>query len=401
MAITLSNLNDSFGNQISNVLSKIPGAGSLLKSKSAEVQKFEFLPIPEDEYPHKMVFWINALDIGKFKPAEKNINNTDSPVISSGETTSSFSKYQKVGKMLIPHLEKITKPVDQFVNMFKPSFGDEDTSAKTKSNTVTNFMKDVLGSVPKLNRTNTCIVLPIPQQLSADLNIDWQNTEGGMIGNAVSLADQALSGETNFGPALVDFLGREGVRVIPSMMSKFGMGGAEAAIDQITKKVSNPRPEVLFKGVGFRNFSWTWTLYASNKKQAKMIWDICQAFKFASLPELDTTVAGAYMIYPYTVDVEIHSNGKPNDWLFKTSTCAINNVSINYSENGRVAFFDMLNYDDMQGAAPVGVSLTIGLSETEIMTKNRLLTSATNKSPDNMDFMSMKNFGQNTNKGVF
>lgn len=395
MAITLSSLNESFGNQISNVLSKIPGAGSLLKSKSAEVNKFEFLPVPEDEYPHKMVFWINALDIGKYKPSAKDINNTDSPVISTGETSSSFSKYQKVSSALIPHLEGITKSIDKFTNMF--SSGDE----KSKSNTVTNFMKDVLGSVPKLNRTNTCIVLPIPQQLSADLNIDWQNTEGGLIGNAVSLADQAMSGDMNFGPALTDFIGKEGVRLVAKMASGFGATGPEAAIDQITKKVSNPRPEVLFKGVGFRQFSWSWTMYASNKKQAKTIWNICQAFKFASLPELDMTVAGAYMIYPYTVDVEIHSNGKPNDWLFKTSTCAINNVSINYSENGRVAFFDMLNYDDMQGAAPVGVTLSISLTEMEIMTKNRLLTSATNKSPDSIDFMDMKRFGQSTGRGCF
>lgn len=398
MAITLSSLNESFGNQISNVLSKIPGAGSLLKSKSAEVNKFEFLPIPEDEYPHKMVFWINALDIGKYKPSEKDINNTDSPVISTGESSSSFSKYQKVSSALIPQLESVTSSIDSVINSVSSLSSD---NTKSKSNTVTNFMKDVLGSVPKLNRTNTCIVLPIPQQLSADLNIDWQNTEGGLIGNAVSLADQAMSGNGNFGPALKDFMGREGVRLVAKIASSFGATGPETAIDQITKKVSNPRPEVLFKGVGFRQFSWTWTMYASNKKQAKTIWNICQAFKFASLPELDTTVAGAYMIYPYTVDVEIHSNGKPNDWLFKTSTCAINNVSINYSENGRVAFFDMMNYDDMQGAAPVGVTLTVTLQEMEIMTKNRLLTSATNKSPDSMNFMDMSNFGQNSWHGCF
>lgn len=395
MAITLTNLSESLG--ITKVLSQIPGAGSLLESTKATPQKFEFLPIPEDEYPHKMVFWINALDIGKFKPSAKDINNTDSPVISTGESSSTFSKYKKVAGKLSEKLTPYTKKLDSVINSF--NFSDTETS-KEKENSVTNMMQDVLGSVPKMNRTNTCIVLPVPNQLNVDQNIDWQNTEGGFIGNLVSLADYGLN-DGALAPALKDVLVRQGIKTVTSIASTLGATGAETAVDQLTKKITNPRPEVLFKGVLFRNFSFNWTLYASNKKQAKDIWNICQAFKFASLPELDKDTAGAFMLYPYTVDIEIHSYGKPNDWLFKTSTCAINNVSINYSENGRVTFFDLMKYDDMNGAPPVGVNLTVGFQEMEVMTKNRLLTSSTSQSPESMEFMSTKYFGQGTGKGVF
>jgi hypothetical protein len=395
MAITLTNLSETLG--VTKVLSQIPGAGSLSKSTSATPQKFEFLPISEDEYPHKMVFWINALDIGKFKPSTKDINNTDSPVISTGESSSNFSKYQKVASKLSEKLTPYTKTLDSVINSFAIF---SDNAPKDRENSVTNLMQDILGSVPTMNRTNTCIVLPIPNQLNVDQNIDWQNSEGGLIGNAVSLADYGLNDGAMM-PAMKEILVREGIKVVTSIASSFGATGAETAIDQLTKKVTNPRPEVLFKGVLFRNFSFNWTLYASNKKQAKDIWNICQAFKFASLPELDKDSAGAFMIYPYTVDVEIHSYGKPNDWLFKTTTCAINNVSINYSENGRVTFFDLMKYDDMNGAPPVGVNLTVGFQEMEIMTKNRLLTSSTSQSPDSMEFMSTKYFGQGSGKGVF
>src|SRR5210317_270282 len=75
---------------------------------------------------------------------------------------------------------------------------------------------------------------------------------------------------------------------------------------------------------------------------------------------------------PFTeVVFEIHYayNGQINNYLNKISRCVLTGTSVSYGEGGFTTFRQF----DPQGAAPVNITMTLSFTETEILTKDRII----------------------------
>src|SRR5210317_99818 len=75
---------------------------------------------------------------------------------------------------------------------------------------------------------------------------------------------------------------------------------------------------------------------------------------------------------PFTeVEFEIHYayNGQINNYLNKISRCVLTGTSVSYGEGGFTTFRQF----DPQGAAPVNITMTLSFTETEILTKDRII----------------------------
>lgn len=207
----------------------------------------------------------------------------------------------------------------------------------------------------QVKRTTITVVLPIPEQLGTSYDPNWTTDNAEIVGNVIGLAE---NGGIKAGSIMKTIAAR--------------LGGS--AFQNITQKAENPRTQMLFQGMNFRNFTWSWTLYPKNKLEAKALWDIISYLKYHTLPEYDAQAAGIFLIQPSLFDIEFHSHGQRNDYLPKTLSCVCKNITIDYAPAGVVAFFEPY-IDPNTGrwvSAPIGVKLSLSFEENEILTKNRV-----------------------------
>jgi hypothetical protein len=136
-------------------------------------------------------------------------------------------------------------------------------------------------------------------------------------------------------------------------------------------KSFNPFREIMFKGVDFRNFSFTFTFFPRNQKESIVVNNIINLFQYHMLPEeKDEFGGGRFWVNPSDFDIEFYKFNPEkqtevyeNPFLPPLSTCILKNVSVNFVPNG-----EFLTHED---GAPLGVSLRLEFTETEVFTKTR------------------------------
>jgi hypothetical protein len=207
----------------------------------------------------------------------------------------------------------------------------------------------------QVKRTIITVVLPMPEQIGTSYDPNWTTDDAEITGNILGLMENG---------------GIKAGSIMKSIAARIG----GSAFQNVTQRASNPRSQMLFQGMNFRNFTWTWTLYPRNKDEAKALWDIIEFLKYHTLPEYDEAAAGIFLIQPSLFDIEFHSHGQRNDYLPKTLSCVCKNISVDYAPAGTVAFFEPY-IDPKTGrtvSAPIGVRLSLSFEENEILTKNRI-----------------------------
>lgn len=233
---------------------------------------------------------------------------------------------------------------------------------------------DIKDSIAKGGNSKGTIALPLPENLETSYNAQYEDTSTGIWGNKYSIND------LNPGKWGMDAIGNiAGYFGNPSSIASDLSAGWDDAKDAIMAaiasasavaqrdwgKVVNPHMAYLFKGVGFRKFPLNFRFLATNAGESDAINNILYTFKYHMHPSIPKT-AGAYsrwLLYPENFVIGFFS---PEDkYLFKTSICALDSMTINYNGSGSPAFFKFTG-------APVDIRLTLNFTEMEIVTKERL-----------------------------
>jgi hypothetical protein len=165
----------------------------------------------------------------------------------------------------------------------------------------------------------------------------------------------------------------------------------------------NPMLQMVYKGIGIRNFQLEFTFTPRTKAEAQSVKDIIETFKFHSLPQIDqgAFAGGMFFIPPSIFNVSFiskkaggvsglagalaggsnvgdaigtfidgvksigGSDGKSKDenlFLYKVGDCVLKNIQVDFAPNGWVAHAD---------GAPVQTKLTLSFSEMEIIDRTR------------------------------
>lgn len=226
----------------------------------------------------------------------------------------------------------------------------------------------------KINPIQT-IVLPMPDGsgINDSQGFGWDSQSFGLVGNAIENLDEIeglvksvvnssfseskdliMSQATDVGLYALDaaakFLG-----------GKMGVGDNLARVgEQLFAATPNPALSTFFAGLGFRQFSFTWTFAPKDENESALIRRIINAFKVNSLP---TFSSGGSLIfnYPLIVKPEYSLNSDPSKsgYITDFKNCAIKDINVRYSPQGEApSFYAKTN-------APVFISMTINLSEIE------------------------------------
>jgi|688.fasta_scaffold27135_4 hypothetical protein len=206
-----------------------------------------------------------------------------------------------------------------------------------------------------LQQLDRAIALLMPETLAVSYSNRYEEISlTGETGN-YGLVAQAL-GSTNGGagqdPYIMEAAGRLAEKLVGSS-EKFTAAGLFAT----TGRVINPQMEMIYSNPDFRQFVMDFRLVPRNQAESGTILSIIKNLKFYAAPQIPRETGGRYFIPPAQFEIEFYdANNSRNQFLFRTKKCVLEDVSIDYTENGVFTTF----YD----GAPVAIRLSLKFRET-------------------------------------
>lgn len=220
------------------------------------------------------------------------------------------------------------------------------------------------------------IIMYMPEDLSTSYGQTWGGREfGPLAGLGLSLAGgvmnagngaAAAAAAADFGNKLSGTIGGVmpyiGAGLVAKAMNVIpGMGGSVTANDILAStrgEILNPNTEVLYQGPTLRTFSLNFKMLARSSAEAKIIKNICNTFKRASLPRGKDTAQNLIGV-PNIVKVKFKHKTQDHPYLTQFKCCGIGNVQINYTPDGAYATYTT--------GAPVAVTLALQFQELKLV----------------------------------
>ena len=244
------------------------------------------------------------------------------------------------------------------------------------------------------------IVLPIPQDLSNELQAVWQGKQfttggraaiAGLAGGQFHYASRMMENITGHMKAAQTAINTAVLNAIPGVGGNIDFNDVSGSTSGI---VINPNAELMYDSPEMREVGMVFKMVPRNKGESNIIRDIYQTFRKASLPSFGgSSKAKEMFVTPNTEDGtgaaselgpqdEINMITAENNWirvpslckftfmkggtehphLIQFKPCAISKVEVNYTADGTYA-----TYSD---GAPLSVELTLNFMETKVIFKD-------------------------------
>lgn len=329
--------------------------------------------IMDPKYAGNMVvFYINVANASKFQPTagdSYDMSQLDTPIDRGIALGRSVSDLNLIGSTMSKSLLAIA---GGFASGFSKTtvvaaaanaVGLE--AAKTLSGTTTREMK----------RLKTAIALHMPNNLNIRYSADWtsEETAGNEIVSKIledsgsllkSLLDvntsQMTEKEKNQFSSSINQAKTDGT----ALAAYGGLSAPGGAYASVRSGLSpNPRKEMVFKGTDFRTFSFDYSFFPRDIKEADNVMSIIQAFKFHMHPEYKDTSSFLYL-YPSEFDIQYFTNNGENKFIHKHSSCVLTEFSVNYTPQG--------NFNTFANGMPTQINVSMTFKELSAPTKESI-----------------------------
>ena len=212
----------------------------------------------------------------------------------------------------------------------------------------------------------TQIALYMPPSLSVSYNSKYGDQEISAFAGAGAAALDAFAGRNgaNFDTFLDSALG-EGKMALETVAMKAldtVAPGATALLALEKGAIRTPRMELMFEGIGRREFSFEFNFIPKSEAESATIKQIVYEFKYHMAPNY-TDGTFREMDIPSFFNIRYMYKNGPNPFLNKISTCALENMDVSYGGDRFVAY---------EGGAPQTTKLSLKFKEMEIITKNKI-----------------------------
>ena len=218
------------------------------------------------------------------------------------------------------------------------------------------------------------VSLYMPPGIKASYSAETGHSELGKAGLAAGAISRAMAGGTTEKAVEEALKGLGGFALTAARdlaigaAEAAGFGDIDGAISKVTATAQNNFSEAIFEKINERSFSYTFKLIARNKDEAEDINKIIKFFKFHMHPELDMANGGRYFRSPSEFEIHYAYNDQKNNYLHELSRCVCNSVEVDYGGGD----FQTFRQFDVEGAAPVNVSMSLGFTETTVLTKEEI-----------------------------
>jgi hypothetical protein len=266
-----------------------------------------------------------------------------------------FSIIEDSTDYLLISIAKYERPSTSLVR------GYSDSSVKSKEGT-----KSKIGN----------IILPIPSNIQDGNSVSYADgTLDGITAAAVKGAYSVMTTEAKSADQFLKEGGEKAKQAIQDMADADLKGqilrslAVQAASlipgvgsitpDQLlarqTGGILNPNMELLFNGVTLRSFRFSFKMTPRNKDEAASIKNIIRTLKVNMAPQ--TLTNDSFLRTPNVFDLQYMKGNGPHPFLHRFKTCALTDMSVNYTGEGLYA-----SYSD---ATPVSMVMDLTFKELE------------------------------------
>lgn len=220
------------------------------------------------------------------------------------------------------------------------------------------------------SRIDTAIVLYMPPQIQTSYQNNWAASELGTVGAIIdawngmgdmtklSTWKDAWARTKEAAPEVL----KSTLAKVADAVTPFNVKDGYALV---SRKIENPYMEVLFKGVNNRTFTFTFKFIPKSKSEQEGVQKIIKTLKFHAAPEKKLGGSNLFWSFPSTFDLSfIKKDGQANEWLYKISTCALTDISVQQGGDN--------TFSSHEDGSPFATTMTLSFTEMELMTKERI-----------------------------
>jgi len=217
-------------------------------------------------------------------------------------------------------------------------------------------------------RISTAISLPMPNQLSTNYTASWSETDTAILNAALRIGGQVTQNKIKEAFANSEVLDAANALSLGTQ-NALGSGAISAA----TGIAYNPKKELQFQGMAFRQFSLDYKFYPKNARDQANLYYIINKLKFHMHPEYKSE--GRYTwIFPDEFEVVFHvgddnqggTDVPENYWIHRTAACVLKSMTVNYTPDGLWAAKELF------WGAPNAVNISLQFQEIIQHTKETI-----------------------------
>lgn len=224
-----------------------------------------------------------------------------------------------------------------------------------------------------IQKTGTFIGLYMPPSVNVSYAMDYSEGEIGMMGEALFDVFKAYQDGTMSMDAATQTAGKAG-----QGLEKMGIGAIDKVIPGAkdlyaieSGTIITPRTEMMFRGVGRRSFSFTFTFIPKDKKESQTVHDIVQQFKIGMTPSFKSSGSVREMTIPDVFSIKYMHINNDNSYVNKIGKCFLKTMDVSYGGDKFVTY----NPDpdsDMTGAPPQKTTITLAFQELEVLDRDNM-----------------------------
>lgn len=214
----------------------------------------------------------------------------------------------------------------------------------------------------KYVRTKDIIGLYMPATVTVDYKTKY-NTEGinlfDKIANVVAGGEGFLN-TTGEAIGTVIESGQNFIRKLGDKTQRLATGIADV-----------DRQEVIFEGIDFRTFSFSYDFIPRSPEEALAVNKICDLFKYHSRPRIDDSNRNAYRFtLPSQFQIQFMYRSKENFFVNRIGTVVCTSCSITYGDGNTWKTFRPIK--GLDGASPVKTTLKLDFTEIDLVDRNAI-----------------------------
>ena len=281
-------------------------------------------------------------------------------------TPGKFKPAGSLAKLDEAALESLEREMDP--KEFKKLVANSNVDARdTRSLQMKNF---------STTKSDVTVALYMPQTVQTSYNMDYQDAEIGAMSNAIydfikdiqagnSISDAAGAAGTPLGSAAI----KMGIGVLDTALP-----GAKALVGIEMGAVMVPRTEVMFQGIGRREFTFTFTFMPKSEDEANEVYEIIKTFKTAMTPDFNDNKNIRVMNMPDMFGITYMHNGNvPNDYLHKIGRCFLQGMDVSYGGEKYSTFRSgKIPFGGGKGAPPTKSTMTLKFKEVEVVDREKI-----------------------------
>lgn len=346
--------------------------GSNIDNGPGSLRVFRYpMDVGSDEYPHYAMFYISkrSSDVGSEEVLTTNEvtldkSNENRPDRLTSEQRTALAGYTGIAGLGTAAVE-LAKDTARFFGG-RANTAIKTTAALTGAGIGAKSLTSIVENRERV-MLRDAIALYMNDRPSTTYKAGWDTSDIGTLGGAPEVLSNigSASGILQAGKAALDGAGGLSGAVALKNADKgplSQLGNVSALVQSSSGIAPNPFKVQMFRNMGFRNFSFTYTFLPKNDPEYKQAKEIIMRFKKYMHPTRKSTF---FLGYPAEFSIIFFYKDAPNEELFKISSCALTDMRVEYGGT------DFVTFKGTKGA-PAEMTMTLTFAELEILTDDRI-----------------------------